>query len=75
MGAKGPPFTGGVILRIASPIKGGPLAPMERSSPCLLLVGHSVISLYLYVNVAKSLYSMAQLRDYGNDKMQIETKT
>ena len=75
MGAKGPPFTSGVILRIAPPVKGGPLAPMERRSPCLLLVGHSVISVYLDVNVAKSLYSMAQLSNYGNDKMQIETKT
>ena len=34
MGAKGPPFTGGMILKIASPVKGGPLAPMERCSPC-----------------------------------------
>ena len=75
MGAKGPPFTGGTILRIAPPVKGVPLAPMEWRSPCLLLVGHSVISIYLDVNVAKYLYSMAQLSDYGNDKMQIETKT
>ena len=34
MGAKGPPFTGGVILRIVPPVKGGPLAPMEWHSPC-----------------------------------------
>ena len=75
MGTKGPPFTSGAILRITPPVKGCPLAPMERRSPCLLLVGHSVISVYLDVNVAKYLYSMAQLSDYGNDKMQIETKT
>ena len=34
MGAKGPPFTGSTILRIAPPVKGDRLVPMERLSSC-----------------------------------------